>query len=340
MKIAYHFTIPPPPRPELDAAIQDALKLKQHYAGELNYLYPGREAKLYIPRALCGWHQLTELTALDRQVDIHQIYSNGLYPYPILRRLNKPVVFTAITGSRWPHLLLFRPLTGAVDTIVTSNPADKERLMRWGLQNVTVVWPGIDLSRFKHTPTPNGSKFVLMAGSAPWDRGQFKTKGVDLLLAAMHEMPDLHLIMLWRGRLLPELEARIRQQNVADRIEVINRQVDVNEVLARSHASIVLAQEPNIVKAYPHSLIESLAAGKPVLVSRRLAMAGYVAETGCGEIIEELRLEQFLVKLALLRQNYQTYQNKVLKLDMGRFSVENLIESYGKIYRRILEAAG
>jgi hypothetical protein len=45
-----------------------------------------------------------------------------------------------------------------------------------------------------------------MVGSAPWTKGQFRTKGVEALLEAARQNPRLHLIFLWREVLAEEME--------------------------------------------------------------------------------------------------------------------------------------
>jgi len=50
----------------------------------------------------------------------------------------------------------------------------------------------------------------------------------------------------------------------------------VNKTLVSVHAAITLADREGIIKVYPHSLLDALAAGKPVLVSRAIPMADYV----------------------------------------------------------------
>ena len=50
-----------------------------------------------------------------------------------------------------------------------------------------------------------GRDFVLLAGSAPWTREQFHSKGVDALLKVAQQVPSLRLIFLWRGLLLREV---------------------------------------------------------------------------------------------------------------------------------------
>jgi glycosyltransferase involved in cell wall biosynthesis len=115
-------------------------------------------------------------------------------------------------------------------------------------------------------------------------------------------------------------------------VEVLDRVVDVNEILAEVHASVTLAMEPDIVKAYPHSLLESLAAGKPVLVSRAIPMADYVEEKGCGVVVEKVRPNDVIVAVETLIANYYSLQRTTHHLDKRTISRQNMILSFEMVY--------
>jgi glycosyltransferase involved in cell wall biosynthesis len=95
---------------------------------------------------------------------------------------------------------------------------------------------------------------------------------------------------------------------LASQVTLLSERVDVNEILANVHASITLATSPGIVKSFPHSLLESLAAGKPVLVSRAIPMADYVEKTGCGRVIEEVTPHDIFVAVESLAMEYDSAQ--------------------------------
>ena len=79
--------------------------------------------------------------------------------------------------------------------------------------------------------------------------------------------------------LIGELEKKTT--GLEKQVEILNKRVDVNAVLAGVHGSIALVTNPAIIRSFPHSLMESLAAGKPVIVSRSIPMSDYVEQTGC-----------------------------------------------------------
>jgi len=334
VKIAYHYAIPQPPQPKLDAAVQDGMKLIDSLGGEINFLYPGAQAKKIIPRFLCGLHQLHYLRQLDRRVDLHQIFANGMYPYPVLRFFKKPVVYTSVIelGDKLPPLS--RLLLKKVRKFVVVTDRDRVKMIQAGFDS-EVILPGIDIGRFSNNPLQVQDKFVLLDGSAPWNEEQFETKGVDVLLQTAVALPWLHLVFLWRGKLLQEMQERVQHYGLSDRVQVIDKQVDVNETLATVHAAIVLAEKSKLVKAYPHSLLESLAAGKPVIVSKCLAMSDYVKKNQCGVRVTTLQLEDIIDHLEVLREQYAVFVNAVSALDLDCFSHRAMVESYSLLYKQV-----
>jgi glycosyltransferase involved in cell wall biosynthesis len=252
-----------------------------------------------------------------------------------LRLLKKPVLYsiTCGVGEQRPNLRFFSALQG----VVVADRRSLARLQSWGLENCNLVHTGIDIRRFSYTPNPLGSDIRLLVGSAPWTRGQFRTKGVEALLEAAQQNPRLKLVFLWRGVLTEEIERRVRQLNLNSQVTILDGLVDVNQILASVHASVVLAAAPGIVKAYPHSLLESLAAGKPVLVSGAIPMADYVEETACGVVVDQVTAAEVLTAIENLVGTYATRQQSARKVGQRNFSQQAMVASYRQLYERIID---
>jgi glycosyltransferase involved in cell wall biosynthesis len=313
--------------------VQEVELLRARFGGEVLYLRPSWRARARYPRPLLGLHRLGALRRWDRHVDLHHVYAPQLFWLPLLWFVKRPVVYTVTAGvgpgRRLPPVAYLRRL-GA---IVVPSRADLEVLCRQGLGNARVIRPGIDASRFVDTPPPPGPGFVLLAGSAPWTREQFRTKGVDALLEVARAMPDVRLVFLWRGVLLPELVARVRRLELSARVEILADRVDVSQVLTRVHAAVVLAGRPGLVKAYPHSLLEALAAGRPVLVSDGNPMAEYVRETGCGRVVPGLGGDDLSEAIGQLREGYAASRARALEVGRRDFSQEALATAHRDLYR-------
>ncbi|NIW99906.1 MAG: glycosyltransferase [Phycisphaerae bacterium] len=212
-----------------------------------------------------------------------------------------------------------------------------KQLQTWGIDNSFLVRPGINIARFSHTPCPLHSEIKLMVGSAPWTKAQFRSKGIDALLEAAQQAPHLRLIFLWRGVLGEEMNRRIQKMNLEKQVTVLDKFVDVNAILADVHASITLADAPGLVKSYPHSLLDSLAAGKPVLISQAIPMADYVAETGCGQVIDRVTPTDILIAVEALASKYEARQKIARRVGRRDFSQQALVTSYQRVYEQVLD---
>ena len=332
MTILYHLTSPAPYLPETDAVFQEVQTLQGYFGGEIIHLYPFRRPGIRWPRALYGWHKWRELRSKENTACLHHVFANELFPFPLYLSLNRPVIYSIVASVQAQRIRPRPAWFPFVKKIIVSNQRDLNALQRWGFTNCELIRPGIDVARFSHTPLREGSKFIILAGSAPWVNAHFRQKGFDVLLQAVQTLPALHLVLLWRGVLFEEINDRIKRYGLAERVEIINRKVEVNEVLAHVHAAIVLADRPEIVKAYPHSLLEALAAGKPVLVSRAIPMADYVNESCCGSVVEELKLDQVCRAIEQLRRNYNNYQINALKIGQQDFSASTMLTKYKRVY--------
>ncbi len=336
MAILYHLTMLPPDNPDCEALSQEVSVLRARFGGEVVYLNPNRSAPIYIPRLFFGLHLLRTLRQSEGRFHLHHAYNPDPFPFPVLRALRRPVVYSLTGGVARRPPISFLSRMAAVTVMDTKSLA---RLRAWGLENVFRVLPGIDTTRFTYTPRSWERDIWLMAGSAPWTKEQFHTKGVTALLEAAQQEPRLHLVFLWRGVLTKRMMERVAAAGLEERVTVLDRQVNVNRVLAGVHASVVLASTPTIVKAYPHSLMESLASGKPVLISRAIPMAEDVAAMGCGVIVEEVSTTGVLDALASLERDYENYQQAARAVGREMFSLEGMVRSFRDVYRAVAGSA-
>ena len=335
MRVVCHFVVPKPPNLKLDAAVQDGMKIIDEVGGEINFLYPGKEYKRWFPQFFCGIQQLLKLKMMEKRVDVHHIFSNGFYPYPIFAFLKKKIVLSTVTSLREDTPIKCRLLFRKIQHFIVPTVQDQRLMKKWGYNDVSVVEPGIDLARFTFSYPRVNEDFVLFAGSAPWNKKQFYSKGVDLLLEAMRKLPWLRVVFLWRGVHLEEMKARVSAAKVSSQVTVLTESVDVNDVLAEVHVGVVIAENRFVIKSYPHSLLETLAAGKPVLVSDCLPMSDFVSFRECGETLQGLSLENFIFAVSKLRTNYQNYVSMSRELDLSRFSEENMVKSIENIYNKL-----
>jgi glycosyltransferase involved in cell wall biosynthesis len=334
VNVLFHLTVPDSPMAACDAVVQEVTALRRHLSGgQVNYLYPGRKPGTRFPRRWWGLHQLPALRQMEKQVELHHIFNPDPFPFAVLRFLRKPVVYTAVAGLGSATAQSARQLAQQVHTLVVPTEKAATQCRAWGIENVDIAGPIIDLAHFQYQAPPVHAPFTIFMGSAPWTSEQFQSKGVDALLQVAAEQPDVALIFLWRGVLFEEMQARVKQAGVADRVRVINKQVDVNTLLAEAHAAVLLVTDPAVIKAHPHSLLEALAAGKPILVNRLLPLAAMVEQSECGLVVEQVDVKTIRAAINELRERYDVYQRKAKTAVSTHF--QSPLTQYQALYRTV-----
>ncbi|MFN0120582.1 MAG: glycosyltransferase, partial [Blastocatellia bacterium] len=329
----YHSTLPPPLIPGSEALYQEITLLQQHFGGQINNLNPKPHGE-YVSWRVWGLHQLLPLWRMNRQADLHHVFSAGLFPFPVMRLWTRPIVYTITAGLELQNPPPWR--FPARTTITVTNARDGEKLKQWGLAPL-IFPPVVDLRSFTYTPAPVSPTFTLLLASAPWTNEQFSSRGIDALLEVVRRESHLRLILLWRGVLFEEITRSVQTLGIGARVEIINEKADVGQLLARANATVLLSASDQGVKAWPHSLIESLAAGKPVLVSRQIPMSVYVNEQQCGVIVDAPEPEQITRALRQLLERYNEYQAAALRTGARDFDLANTLRTWDNLYRTITQ---
>ncbi len=333
MKPLFLVTSPPPLLQGADAVFQDVAHLRERFGGETLNLYPLRRPTLWFPRAWYGWHLRDALHAAH--ADLLHVFFPLPYVFPVLRRLRRPLILTitaALDPNRRADARALRPL----DALVVSSPRDVDLARSWGLERVRLIRPGIDTARFASVPPPPKGPFTLLVGSAPWTCAQFHSKGIEALLEVAASRTDLRLLFLWRGLWLEDLQRRIAALGIEERCEVFNEQVDVAHVLARCHAAAVLAAHSRLVRAFPHSLLEALAVGRPVLVSRCIPLADTVEAKACGAVVDLLTPASLIDALDRLLRHHHQMEAAAQEVGNG-FDRKTFLDAHAALYQDVLE---
>lgn len=332
MRILFHITSPPPRISGTDALYQEVEQLQSNFGGEIVRWYPFQKYTRFFPPFLYGIHQIVNIRRKEADCDIHHIFHSRWYYFPLIRLLKKPIIYS-ISGGLDPSLLP-RPVKNI--HLLVSSEREKKLALEKGWVNVSIAVNGIDINRFLDVASPPSTdKFFLLAGSAPWTSEQFSKKGFDLLLDVMQQNPTIHLICLWRGILYNEWMNKIEKAGLLDRIDVYNQFIDITRLMNQIHASIVMATDSDIVKAWPHSLLESIASCRPVLLNNKIPMADFVQETGCGIVMEKLQFHDLERALKEIINQYDTYQKSAC-IAKERISISHQIRTYRNMYEKVL----
>jgi glycosyltransferase involved in cell wall biosynthesis len=214
--------------------------------------------------------------------------------------------FQARTGMLHHHLYLYLERTAAAWTDAFVFVGKGEALAAAGAdlqprREVHTIPLPIDSSRFPSVPSrsradlglPDGRLVAMIAALRP-------QKAPDLALRAFAEVapdfPDAHLVLLGEGPLRPRLEAMLPRLGLAGRVTFAGHRDDVPDLMP--HFAGVLV--PSLWEAMPYSVLEAMAASRPVLLSDLPGPADEVAEARAGLIFHPGRLPSIAAALRAL----------------------------------------
>ena len=106
---------------------------------------------------------------------------------------------------------------------------------------------------------------------------------------------------------------------------------DIDRLYRSSHAVILPGLVPHSFKPSPHSVLESLSHGKPVLISRPSSISDIIEKEHCGVVFEP-EVDLLVKAIDHLKENYSSFQNNCHKTANNYFSKKIFLEKYDQIY--------
>lgn len=122
--------------------------------------------------------------------------------------------------------------------------------------------------------------FVLVLGRVSWK------KGIDRLIQALALVTGARLAIAGNDEevLIPRLERLAERSQARDRVRFLGP-VDGADKAALLARCAILAM-PSTSENFGNSLLEAMAAGRPVLATPGVGLAPLIAEVGCGKVVE------------------------------------------------------
>ena len=213
--------------------------------------------------------------------------------------------------------------------------------MGFGIESCSIIsslntqYPPVDISKFNYIkPT---LPFKILYASCPTRIGDFEKRGITLILQYAKYNNSVSFYLPWRGdkysySKICDLIKELKLNNVFVTTGIM---ADMNTLYGKVHCTIIpYTKYDNFLKLYPNSAIESLSAGKPILVSEFVGLSSLVYETSCGQVFSP-NLSSLHITIKKLRKNYSNYQTKCRRVAEEYFSSDNFVHTYEHIYNAI-----
>ncbi len=336
--INYLCTSPAEILADTDAIYQEIALLNSAYPGPVTSLFPLRKPSSLVPPPIMGLHNCRSIRKQEKNHQINHVFAAGLFHLPLLYFLKKPIVYTVVGGISRTANVPPRSFIRRLDRLVVSSERDKTILEDKLEAEVKCILPSIQVENFTQSPRSltEGETLHLLMASAPWEQAQFKSKGIHIILEALQSVDRVHVTFLWRGLHLQHMRELIEKYGVGERVQLIDQKVDINQLMQKVHGTILLCNDTAVIKSYPHSLIESLVSGRPLITTREIAMSDMVTEKECGFVLETFSAASLLRTLAKFREEYAFLQQNTMGIPKSLFAPSETLAKYGKIYEGLL----
>ena len=242
--------------------------------------------------------------------------------------------------------IIGRSLAGATDKIIANSDAVREYLLdRGGLapEKVVRIYNGVNFERFekpfdpmerrKELGLPEGA---LLAGVVARVE---PAKDHDTLLRALasvrKQTPHLHLAVVGDGRQTERLTALAHELGIGERVHFTGFRTDAAEWIRTFDFSVL----SSVKEGLSNTVIESMAAGKPVIATAVGGNPEVIVEGETGFLLPTRQPELFGAAMA----NLVAAPAKILALGQASkmrvealFSVEKMVENTTGLYLDLL----
>jgi len=278
---------------------------------------------------------LTKL--IEKRSDLIHIFGS-LTGRLYLRMLKKqPILLTNSSAIRESRVKECSKHWTKIDKIIVECRRDEDRVIEYGIERdrVSLLYPGLDLDAFSYTPPADGFRIGFASSPISSDKQGINARGVELLVSAARQLKDVEFLLLWREKHYSTIQSLLTKSPPPN-LSVINKILpDMNAFYGTVHCTILPSTSMDDCKPCPNSLMESLSAGKPVLVSDRVGISDIVNDAGCG-LVFQADMDDIIAKIHEMQDRYSIYQSKARQTAEKYFSVDSFVTEYTKMYNTLV----
>jgi glycosyltransferase involved in cell wall biosynthesis len=296
-----------------------------------------------------GFREIRQLVSSHDIVHTHG-YKADLYGYAAARRERKPIVATChnwLSGGAMlaAYNFLDRMALKKFDAVGAVSQTIADRLLSLGVprERVTMIPNGIDVRAFdaSHSSTePAEVRNRQVLGIVARLDMQ---KGFEYLLNAVaalrHNFPAMRLLIVGEGPDRAKIEEMVRRQNLGSMVTMAGRQTDMPAV----YRDIDIFVLPSLNEGLPMTLLEGMAASKPIIATRVGAVPTVITDGETGLLIEpadETGLTTALSRLLADSDLRRRLGQKARAHVEQRYTAAAMSRNYLALYRDVLMRRG
>ena len=246
-------------------------------------------------RGRADWRAVREIKQYIAEDGIDLVHTHGykadLYGYFAARGAEKPIVATCHnwlggTAALGIYNRLDRMVLKRFSAVAAVSEGVRERLLKSGMaaKKINLIGNGIDVAAFERgeaLPELRGVDRTVIGVVARLDL----QKGFQYLLDAVRELapqfPSLHVVVVGDGPDRGAIEQMIEQKGLRDKVMLAGTRSDIPNV----YASMDIFVLPSLNEGLPMTVLEAMAASKPVIATRVGGIPKIVQEEKSGLLV-------------------------------------------------------
>jgi glycosyltransferase involved in cell wall biosynthesis len=228
--------------------------------------------------------------------------------------------------------------------VAVSNDVKRDIVTKLGCPpgQVRVLYNGIDVNEYGSVlpdpqlrqilDIPEGNKLIVMLARLVEQKKH--TRFLQALEMIHNELPPVSILFVGDGKLRGELEREVETRHLGGMVSFTGHRTDIPQILALSDLSVLTSDR----EGFSNTIIESLAAGVPVVATDVGGNSEAIVDGECGFIVQPddlpglaRALKAFLVNDSLRRKMSQS-----ARMRAQHFSLENMLDETRRLYLELL----
>lgn len=210
------------------------------------------------------------------------------------------------------------------------------------LRKVEVVHNGVRVTDFERRPST--SLRSRLEGFPPkpivLTNGRLDLqKGHRYLLNAAAQLPEVRLVFAGDGPEREHLQSDVRQLGLTDRVVFLGYRDDVPDLLASCDVFVL----PSLFEGLPLSILEAMAAGKPIIATEVGGTPEAIAQGQTGILVPPKDPDALAASLRTVLSNQDLAERlgKAARTSARKhFSAVTMVQNMTRIYEEILDSTG
>ena len=333
-------------QPEIEAISKEVFQLARHFDNSLifgisrHYGFRCSFSQRYI-----GFHHHFDpllrfvIPLLERWCDVNHVYGEPT-PWTFYKTLRrKPIVLTIAAEKGAPR----QEFLQRCRKIIVQSEGFRRKMHSLGVDQdrVTLLYPGVDLSRFRPGGRVSiiGNHVKVLFASAPRSREEMEQRGVNLLLEAAKDSEDIQYHFLyrkWEGGYtsFDATKNILREHGLTNVILTNTAAPEMWRVFAEHHFTVIPYTKEDGGKECPNSAVEGLACGLPALVSTACPFAQFVDQHECGVTFDP-EPASLIRAVEIGMRRYEELSRNAARVAETHFCQARLLERMAEIYREV-----